>query len=124
MSLLCQQNSPESIAMEQQSLKKLNFVPEYGTKGYNMAANAYTTAKSYVPSSMKEHVTKVEETVAAVSAPYVTKAQDKGSELLKAVDEQVRFSEEEDVHKTAFVCLSLSLFSRVGLAWLCLKCLQ
>lgn len=90
MSLRYQQNSPESNAMEQQSLKKLNFVPEYGTKGYNMAANAYTAAKSYVPAPVKDQLTKVEETVAAVSAPYVTKAQDKGSELLKAVDEQVR----------------------------------
>jgi hypothetical protein len=71
------------------SLKKLNFVPEYGTKGYNLASNVYSTAKSYVPASFKEPLSKVEESVAAASAPYVTKAQDKGTEILKVVDDQV-----------------------------------
>jgi hypothetical protein len=70
-------------------LKKLNFVPEYGTKGYCMATNVYCTAKDRLPASLKAKVDQVEETVTEASAPYVTKAQDKGSELLKIVDDQV-----------------------------------
>lgn len=79
------------MSVDQTSLKKLNFVPEYGTKGYNLASNVYSTAKNYVPASFKEQLTKVEESVAAASAPYVTKAQDKGTELLKVMDDQVSY---------------------------------
>ena len=76
-------------ATEQNSLKKLSFVPEYGTKGYELATNVYSTAKSYVPAPLQDRLTKVEETVTAASAPYITKAQDKGTDLLKVVDSQV-----------------------------------
>ena len=68
------------------SLKQLNFVPEYGSKGYEMANNAYSTAKTYVPGPLKERLTNME----AVTAPIVNKAADKGTELLKAVDAKVR----------------------------------
>lgn len=77
-------------AEQQNELKKLGFVSEYGTKGYEIATNVYTSAKSYVPAPIQEKLTKVEETVAVATAPYVTKAQDKGTEVLKAVDVQVR----------------------------------
>ncbi|KAG7669525.1 hypothetical protein Ndes2526B_g05866 [Nannochloris sp. 'desiccata'] len=70
-------------------LKQLNFVPEYGSKGYFMATNVYSTAKDKLPASLKAKVDQVEETVTEASAPYITKAQDKGSELLKIVDDQV-----------------------------------
>ena len=70
-------------------LKKLNFVPEYGSKGYCVATNVYSSAKERLPASLKAKVDQVEETVTEASAPYITKAQDKGSELLKIVDDQV-----------------------------------
>jgi Rubber elongation factor protein (REF) len=76
--------------MEQNDqLKKLQFVPEYGSKGYSMATNVYSTAKDRLPASLKAKVDQVEESVTEVSAPYITKAQDKGAELLKIVDDQV-----------------------------------
>jgi hypothetical protein len=75
--------------MEQQNLKKLAFVPEYGSKGYSMATNVYSTTKEKLPASLKAKVDQIEETVTEVSAPYITKAQDKGTEILKIVDNQV-----------------------------------
>lgn len=80
----------ETKMAENTGLKKLSFVPENITKGYTIASNVYTTAKSYVPAPLQTHLSRVEETVTAVSAPYISKAQDKGTELLKAVDERVR----------------------------------
>jgi len=76
-------------ATNDNGLKKLNFVPEYGSKGYEIATNVYTTAKSYVPAPLQDSLTKVEESVTAATAPYITKAQDKGTDLLKVVDTQV-----------------------------------
>jgi len=74
---------------EENSLKQLHFVPEYGSKGYKMANGAYEAAKAYVPEPLKERLVKVEETVGAATAPYVTKAQDTGTALLKNVDSKV-----------------------------------
>lgn len=71
------------------SLKKLGFVPEASARSYEIATNIYSTAKSYVPASLQPRIEKVEESVTNASAPYVTKAQDKGAELLKAADERV-----------------------------------
>jgi hypothetical protein len=71
-------------------LKRLGVVPEVTTKGCNVAASAYNTAKTYVPAPLQEPLTKMEERVAVASAPLVAQAQDKGSELLKIVDSQVR----------------------------------
>ena len=77
------------------SLKQLNFVPEYGCKGYSMATNVYSTAKEKLPISLKEQLTKIEEKTSSLSAPLVAQAQDKGSEILKVVDGQVTGSENE-----------------------------
>ena len=75
--------------MTDASLKKLNFVPVYGTKGYNLATTAYSSAKGRLPAPVKDKLSSFEETVSEVTAPYIVKAQDKGSEILKIVDDQV-----------------------------------
>lgn len=70
-------------------LKKLNFVPEYGSKGYMVATSVYTNTKAKLPESLKAKVDGLEDTVTEASAPYITKAQTKSSELLKIMDDQV-----------------------------------
>ena len=75
---------------DQNELKQLQFVPQYGGKGVEMATGAYETAKTYVPEPLKERLVKVEESLGAATAPYVTKAQDTGNQLLKTVDTKVR----------------------------------
>lgn len=70
-------------------LNRLAFVPEYGTKGYSLAANAYEMAKTYVPASVKPQIEKLEETVTTKTAPYVAKAQDKAEEILQIIDGKV-----------------------------------
>lgn len=76
-------------AANSEELKKLGFVPQVSTQAYNTLGSVYTTAKTYVPASLKPQVERVEETVTSISAPYIAKAQDKGTELLKAVDDRV-----------------------------------
>jgi IMP dehydrogenase/GMP reductase len=70
-------------------LKRVGFVPEAGTKGYEIASQIYTTAKGYVPATIQPTVTKVEETMTNATAPYLAVAQDKSVELLKVVDVKV-----------------------------------
>ena len=76
--------------MTTSDLKKLAFVPEGAAKGASLASSAYATAKTYVPAPLQPQLARVEDTLSSVSAPYVTLAQDKGTELLKAVDNSVR----------------------------------
>lgn len=54
--------SPSSAA----ELHRLNFVPEAGAKGCEIASNIYATAKGYVPASLKPRLDKVEESVSQV----------------------------------------------------------
>jgi len=68
-----------------ETLKQLAFVPEYGSKGYQMASSAYENVKTRAPEPVKEQLSKVEQ----MTAPIVTKATDKGSEILKVVDSKV-----------------------------------
>lgn len=75
--------------MSNESLKRLSVVPEVTTKGCEAATNMYNTAKTYVPEQLKEPVEKIEEKLSSLSAPLVAQAQDKGSEILKAVDLKV-----------------------------------
>lgn len=74
---------------DQNGLKKLNFVPEYGTKGYTLATNAYSAAKDKLPVPVQDQLASLETTVTSLSSPYIAKAQDKGTEILKLVDDQV-----------------------------------
>lgn len=71
-------------------LARLQFVPEVGAKSVNVAGNVYNKAKDYVPESLKPQLSKVEESVVNISAPYVAYAQDKSTELLKVADTKVR----------------------------------
>lgn len=70
-------------------LKRLAFVPDVAEKAAHTAASVYNTSKTYVPANLKPRLESVEERVSNLSAPYVTKAQDAGSELLKAMDSKV-----------------------------------
>ena len=74
---------------DQNGLKKLNFVPEYGTKGYTIATRTYSAAKDRLPVPVQDQLASLETTVTTMSSPYVAKAQDKGTEILKLVDDQV-----------------------------------
>lgn len=74
---------------ENGQLKKLQFVPEVSTKTYNLAAQAYTSAKAYVPAPLAPRLLWVEDSVTTSVSPYVAKAQDKADELLHVVDSQV-----------------------------------
>jgi hypothetical protein len=80
-------NGPTSTS--EAPLKQLAFVPEMGSKGINMAASAYTTVKASVPASVSAKLSEVEERVGSISAPYVAAVQDKGTEVLRAVDAKV-----------------------------------
>lgn len=74
---------------QEAQLKKLGFVPEISSQAATRIGAAYTTAKAYVPASLKPQLERAEVTVSSVSAPYIAKAQDVGSEMLKTVDEKV-----------------------------------
>lgn len=81
--------SDTEVTQRSDELKKLDFVPKYGSKGVKLANDAYETAKAYVPESVKPTLEKVEGSVGAAAAPYVLKAQDSGNALLKTVDSKV-----------------------------------
>ena len=70
--------------------KKLGFVEDVAERGVDVAGTAYATAKKYVPQSVRPRLDLVEEQVTSIAAPYVAKAQDAGSTLLKTVDARVR----------------------------------
>ncbi len=84
-------------------LKKLNFVPEYGSKGYSVATSVYAGTKAKLPESLKAKIDGLEETVTEASAPYILKAHDKSTELLKIVDDQVRQTS-KGVDQTKQIC--------------------
>lgn len=71
-------------------LKRLSFVPEVAEKGVHMASAAYATTKAHLPEAVKPKVAQLEERVSSLSAPYVARAQDTSSDLLRAVDSKVR----------------------------------
>lgn len=83
------ESQTESTMSSQQELKVLGFVPEVGSKSFNLATRTYSSAKGYVPTSLQPTVSKLEEQVVSLSAPYVALAQDKSTELLKVVDNKV-----------------------------------
>ena len=70
---------------KEESLKQLKFVPEYGSKGYTIASNVYENAKTYAPEPVKETLTHLEQK----TAPYIHRATDTGSQILKTVDSKV-----------------------------------
>lgn len=81
--------TPQAGQNGQADLKRLAFVPEVAEKAVNTASSLYSTSKTYVPASLKPRLDGLEEQVGNLSAPYVAKAQDTSSELLKTIDQKV-----------------------------------
>ena len=70
-------------------LKRLSFVEEAAEKASVKATALYSASKRYVPESVKPKLDQLETSVATTAAPYLHKAQDTSSELLKAMDSKV-----------------------------------
>lgn len=70
-------------------LQYLGVVPEYLSKGAQVAESVYATLKSYTPSSIAPRVEAVESRVAETATPWVTAAQDKGTAILKVADDKL-----------------------------------
>lgn len=73
------------VEKESAELKQLGFVPQYSSKGYKMASDAYEAVKARAPSPVKEKMANME----TIGAPYVSQAADKSSELVKVLDAHV-----------------------------------
>lgn len=71
------------------SLKRLDFIPHYTGVAIGLGESTYKTVRGYTPQFADGYVKNLEDTIANVGAPIVTKAQDTSAKLLRTVDEQV-----------------------------------
>lgn len=73
------------------SLKHLAFVADAAATATATADSVYKQARPYTPSFAEPYVAKVEDTVAAYTAPAVATVADVGEKLLARADEQVDY---------------------------------
>ena len=87
----------KTAAPKSQQLNRLDFVPKYSNLVSSYASGLYSTAKGYVPTSLKPKINQVEQFAAKHGSPVVTKLADGSQEFLLVADSQVggHFSEKE-----------------------------
>jgi len=81
--------SLKTAAPTSQQLNRLGFVPKYSNLVTSYASSLYSTAKGYVPASLKPKVNSVEQFAAKHGSPVATKLADGSQEFLLVADSQI-----------------------------------